>query len=347
MPETEHLELFNRLKFYLTFFLVLLLQGTSICQVYPDARVDSILRKGISQIILQDYTGAEKIFTGLSINYPQLPLGKIYLAAVQIARSYDYGEDYPESYIDSLLDSAVDQSKQLLDENENNIWNKYFLSLCEGYLAYFKALNNNWLGSISAGLDALDGFDEIIKSDKNFYEAYTTLGTFKYWKSRKSEFLNWLPGYTDEKNEGIGLLKKAAEHSSYNKYLAVNSLIWIYIDQKNFSAAEELAESALKEYPGSRFFMWGFARACEETDPAKSVQVYYEILNSLPGDLNHYNEIVLKHLIAQQYHKMGKNREALKLCDDILSVKISDESVYSKLKSRLKRVEELRRELYH
>ncbi|HSD62438.1 MAG TPA: hypothetical protein VLB50_01535, partial [Ignavibacteriaceae bacterium] len=121
--------------------------------------MDSSLKNGINSIIIQDYTQAKKIFTELDAKYPRLPLGKIYLAAVQIAKSFDYGEDYNKILIDSLLHSAEEQSEQLLDENEDNIWNNYFLGLSKGYLAYFNALNEEWISSFSDGIDALDAFN--------------------------------------------------------------------------------------------------------------------------------------------------------------------------------------------
>ena len=41
--------------------------------------------------------------------------------------------------------------------------------------------------------------------------------------------------------------------------------------------------------------------------------------------MNHFNEIVLKHLIAQQYEKMGEKVKALKLCNEIMGItKLSD-----------------------
>ena len=344
MRETGRLELFNY-KSFLFVLLFLSFQKANFSQIYPDKSVDSVLRVGIDSIILQDYSKAENTFIKLASKYPLLPLGDLYLAAVQIAKSYDYGENYNESYIDSLLNSAKEISGRLVNKDKYNIWNKYFLAMSEGYLAYFNALNNNWLSALPEGVNSLNDFNDILKQDKNFYEALIGIGTFKYWKSRKTEFLEWLPGYTDEKKDGISLLEKAVEHSTYNKYLALNSLIWINIDQMKYSLAARIAESALREYPGSRFFMWGLARACEDINPEKSVKVYLEILNSLPPGLNHYNEIVLKYLIARQYQKMGKDSSALNLCDEILSVKINDENLYSKLKNRLKRVTELRREL--
>lgn len=343
MPGTELLELFKLRSFLLFVFYF---QAVCFCQVYPDSKVDSLLRTGINSLILQNYIQAENTFAVLNLKYSQLPFGKIYLAAVQIAKSYDYGEDYNESSIDSLLNSAKEQSEKILDENENNIWNKYFLSLSEGYYAYFKALNKDWLSALSEGANALTDFDDITKKDINFHEAYIAIGTFKYWKSRKTEFLDWLPGYKDEKINGINLLEHAIRHSTYNRYLAVNSLIWIYIDQKKNTQAVGLADSALMEYPGSRFFMWGLARAYEDINPKKSIEIYYKILNSLSHNLNHYDEIVLKHLIAQEYNKLGDKQSAIKICNEILSTKITDENLYSRLKNRLNRVKKLKMELY-
>jgi hypothetical protein len=344
MPETEHLVHCNKASLKI-FYLLLFFQLNIFCQVYPNHSIDSTLKAGIKSIIIQNYSDAENTFLKLDRNFPDLPLGKIYLAAVKIAMSYDLGEEYDDSTIVVLLNSAIDQSELLLDKNSSGLWNKYFLSLAVGYKAYFEALNENWFTSLSDGVTSLKNFEQILESDSNFYEAQIAIGTFKYWKSRKTEFLNWLPGYTDERDEGIKLLQKSIRSAAYNTYLAINSLIWIYIDQDNFVNAKELAESALKEYPGSRFFMWGLARAYENINPEKSVEIYTKILNSLPYLPNHYNEIILKHLIAQQYLKMGNNYMALKMCKEILSLKIPDEKIQSKLEERLKRVLEMKQEL--
>lgn len=332
------------LKLFLTFTAFILNAALFYCQTYPEHNVDSTLTTGISQIILQNYTAAEKTFKDLDKDFPGLPLGKIYLAAVQIAKSYDYGEEYNESFIDSLLEMAENQSRELADTG-GNIWNKYFLGLSEGYISYFKALTADWFNSLNEGINALRDFDDLVIKDKNFYEAYIAIGTFKYWKSRKTEFLSWIPGYTDEREEGINLLEKAIERSTYNRYLAVNSLIWIYIDQGEYIKAAGLAESALRQYPGSRFFMWGLARAYEDIDAEKSLGIYNEILNSLPAGSNHYNEIILKHLVAQLYARTGSKEKAVHLCDEILAIRGLDKNTHSRLKNRLKRVEELKLEL--
>ena len=329
----------------LLFFI--LLQTEIYSQVYPDESVDSLLRTGIRHIVNQDYNGAEEIINLLNKEFPYLPLGKIYLAANRIAEAYDYAEDFDEEFILKRLEEAKEQSEKLIDSDNENIWYQYFLALTEGYTAYFHAINESWFSALSTGVDAISEFDKILASDKKFYEAYIAIGTFEYWKSRKMEFIDWLPFSIDSRKMGIERLKIAIDSSSYNSYLAINSLIWIYIDQNRFDDAIKISEKALKEFPDSRTFKWGLARAYEEIDPSKAIALYTEILNSYPvlENGNYKNVITLKHIIAQQYVKLGDKQNALKYCNEILSIKNIPKKNADELAERLERVKSLKKEL--
>lgn len=344
MQETERLEHYK--KFFAAFFLIIL-SVNSFPQSYPDRVVDSLLRKGIDDILFQNYSQAKETFTSLRNSYPQLPLGNIYLAAVEIARDYDYEEPYNSDYIINNLDSAETKANILIEKDDNNIWYRYFQALKEGYYAYFQALNKNWLSALSNGVNSVRDFEKCLNLNPNFYEAYTAIGAYKYWRSRKTEFLKWLPFVKDETESGIKNLESAINHSTYNEYMAVSSLLWIYIDQKKYQQAVELAEKILKKYPSSRFIMWPLARAYEGINIKKSIDIYKSILNSYSQreKSNHYNEIVLKHIIAQQYVKLNEKNKALDLCSDILSIKNLSEYVLDKLGDRLDRVRELKKEL--
>lgn len=343
MLETEHLVRYNLILFLFLFLFPLCVNA----QVYPDRVVDSLLRLGISSIVNQDYNAAQNMFIKLKKDYPEIPLGKIYLAANKIAQAYDYAQEFDEDYILNNLEDAKDQAELLLEKDQSNIWYRYFYALAEGYISYFDAINGSWFSALSSGVNSISKFEKILESDKQFFEAYIAIGTFEYWKSRKMEFMDWLPFTNDTRKIGIDRLIVAIDSSSYNTYLAINSLIWIYIDQKRFSNAIAVAEKALKQFPESRTFKWGLARAYEETDVSKSIDLYKEILNSYPSSLNgnYKNTIVLKHLIAQQYVKKGDKENALKYCDEILSIKNLPKSVKNDLNERLERVRSLKSEL--
>lgn len=343
MQETEYLA---RSKF-LIIPLFLFSQTIILSQVYPEGRVDSLLRTGIRYIVNQDYAGAELFFNSLNNEYPQLPLGKIYLAANKIAEAYDYAEEFDEAYIHKNLDAAREQAEILIEKDENNIWYHYFYALTEGYTAYFHAINESWLSALSTGVNSIYEFEKIVNINDKFFEAYIAIGTFEYWKSRKMEFMSWLPFNDDTKKNGIDRLVVAIDSSSYNSYLAINSLIWIYIDQKKYKDAINVAEKALIEFPNSRTFRWGMARAYEEVNVSKAIELYSEILESYPvlPNGNYINEITLKHIIAQQYVKLGDKQNALKYCNEILSIKNLPKKTADKLSERIERVKNLKIEL--
>jgi tetratricopeptide (TPR) repeat protein len=332
---------------FLLIIILFISYSITTAQVFPEPKVDSLLKSGIDNIINQNYDLAKKDFVILDREYPHLPLGKIYFAAVEMAKSYDLALPFNSEIIENKLDEAKEISEDLLDKDEDNIWYNYFLALSHGYKAYFNALTGNWLSAFGSGVASVNLFEKCIKINPDFYEALIAIGTYKYWKSKEMQFLGWLPFISDNRDEGIILLEKAVRHSSYNSYLAINSLIWIYIDKDDFEKSIKLAQAALFHHPKSRFFKFGLARAYEDIDLSKSIEEYYNILNSFSNSekKNRCNEIMIKHLIAQQYVKLGKHREALDICNDILSMQNLTNHEIQKMRERLERVKKLKNEL--
>lgn len=327
--------------------IALSISNFTYSQRFPNQEVNKLLDIGIEYVLNQNYDLAKVKFSLLEKNYPDLPFGKIYLAVADITKAFDNGEEVNSEAVVKNLDEALELSENLLDKNPTNIWNHYFVALSKGYKSYLRVLNGEWLSAISSGLSSVDYFDDCLEMDSTFYESYVALGTYKFWKSRKLEFLEWLPFIDDESEKGIKYLELALEKTSYNKNLAAVSLIWIYIENKNFQRAIEIAEKELKKNPINRTLKWALARAYEDLNSRKAIQLYNELLTAYKNipDQNHYHEITLKHIIAQQFVKIGETREALRLCDEILSTNNLTEIIREKLADRLKRVKKLKKEL--
>jgi tetratricopeptide (TPR) repeat protein len=343
MQETEHLARCSFLS--LIFFFILV--NFAFAQDFPIQRVDVLLKSGIMNVVNQEYTEANKYFSQLALEYPELPLGKIYLAASKIAEAYDYKKEYDSEYIESNLQEAREHAEELLSTDENNLWFNYYYALAEGYIAYYDAIRDDWLSALSTGMNSIRAFGNCLNIENNFYEAYIAIGTYEYWMSRKTEFLEGMPFYDDETEIGIEKLRTAIQSASYNSHLAVNSLIWIYIDQKDFNTAIEIGRNAVNAFPDSRYFKWGLARAYEDVNTDSSIQLYYDLLESFTQekDQNSINSIVLKHIIAQQYVKIGEKEKALILCDEILSFTELNDYELSMLDERLERVKKFKNTL--
>ena len=79
-----------RFSFLQTLFLFLFFFGKGFSQRYPEPVIDSLIYNGIKNIINQDYKDAKITFEYLDLHYPELPAGKIFIAATDIAKTFDY-----------------------------------------------------------------------------------------------------------------------------------------------------------------------------------------------------------------------------------------------------------------
>jgi len=337
----------ERLGLYKSFLISIFIFISIFPQEYPDKTVHSLMRKGLDFLINEEFDKAEVVFNNLNQVYIELPLGYVGLTAIEILRSYDYGIPYNKARIESLLDSAERKSSLLLKKNSKDKWNNYLYALSKGYYAYYKGLTGDYLAAVSAGLSSLEYFEKCLKEDPEFTEAFIALGVYKYWKSRKIDFLTWLPFIKDEKEIGKEYLKRGIKKNSYSTYLAINSLVWIYNSEQKYSEAINLAKGALELYPNSRFFKWGLGRALEGIDRKKAIDLYQEMLTSyyINSRGSKINEIVIKHKIAQQYEKLGDGKNALTLCNEILMMNNLSDYEKERLSKRIERVRILQKEL--
>jgi tetratricopeptide (TPR) repeat protein len=140
-------------------------------------------------------------------------------------------------------------------------------------------------------------FEEIIENDSSFYDAYVGVGTYYYWRSRKMEFIRWLPFFKDDRELGIRMLIIGAKLSEYNKFAAMSALISIYLDEENYTQAEAWSKRGLNFYPENRVFLWGLATALDrQNHSAEAISAYSNLLkNIVCAHAPHpYNEIVCR-----------------------------------------------------
>ncbi|MBN8546389.1 MAG: hypothetical protein J0L60_09700 [Ignavibacteria bacterium] len=335
----------NRITLILVTSIFLALFNSSVySQKYPDPKVHSIIERGITFLSGSRYDSAKATFGRLEKDYPSLPFGSLYLAGVEIVKAYDWGVPFNESYILSKLERAEDIADQNYDKNSKSVWNTYAMALIYSYEAYFDFIKEDWFGVFKTGTNALKYFERCSELDKKFYEASTAMAIFDYWKSSKTKDLSWLPFLEDNSEQAIKILERNRNYYSYNDFLTANSLAWIYIDKKQYAKALNLCNEILKKAPGNRIVKWTKARALEEIDKKKAIEVYGQILSTFPVSTNYYyfNIVTLKHKIAMNYEKLKMYKEALKYCEEILALKNFNSWDEKKLAERLKRVKQLR-----
>ncbi len=257
--------------------------------------LNALVAEGIDFTLRQEYDRADSVFGILANRYPSHPLGYLYKAAVMEARSMDYLDplDFPK--FDSLLGLAKSEAEKIIETFPNSPIGYYYRGTAIGYDAYARVDAGNWLAGIMKGLSSASDFKTSVELDSSFYDAYVGVGTYYYWKSRKTEFLNWALG--DHRAEGIKLLETAADKADHNKYTALSVLTAIYLDTGQSNLSIQCARRALDRYPENRIFLWELVQAQEQSgNYADAVQTYQHLLtNILNAKIsNPYNEILCR-----------------------------------------------------
>lgn len=329
------------------YLLFLLIPTVLFSQRHPNSQLDSVWRAGITYISEEKFDLATREFIKIEKSYPDLPVSRIYFAAIEMVKANDLGRSYPKDMIEAHLNVAEDKAKKLLAKNRGDIWNNYFYALTKAYRAYFYALQEDWLSAFTNGLESINYFQKCLDMDQQFYESHIAIHSYNYWKTRKTEFLSWLPFVSGDTGPSVASLERYVHQVHYNQLLAMTSLQWIYIDRGEYRKAVALGEKVIEKYPGNRYFRWGIARAYEGYNRDMAVKVYLEVLASYnrQGIKSNINEITLKHKIAMNLNALGKKAEAKRYCEEILAVKNLNSYERDVLSDRLKRVQELYREL--
>jgi len=326
--------------------LIIINAGIVSAQTFPDAKVDSLIRKGITLTLSAEYQEAKNTFKELEKEFPDLPAGKIFIISPHIAESSERMELEENESIGAMIDEAEIAAEKYAAKNHGSIWANYFLGVSRGYSAYYRATKHKYLSAINEGYSSVKDFEKCIEADKNFYEAYIAVGTYKYWVSAKTEFINWLPFFSDEKELGTKLLEKAVGGNSYHFHLAIYSLCWVYISRDMYSKALDLAEKALKFFPESKDFHFIKARVYSVDNPLKAAAELYKIreLFLQHGTLTTRNDLWVNFAIARNLNNGGKYSEALDRCNYILGYK-PNEKYSEDLLDRIERTKELKLEI--
>jgi tetratricopeptide (TPR) repeat protein len=274
--------------------IVIIILGAVIsnAQWKLEAPIHFSVLSGIDFIMKHEYARADSVFRVVAKHYPDHPVGYLYRAAVLQAYNIDFDVPIEQGKFDSLIRMGKGASEKI-----SSPWSGYFLGTADGYDAYERVERGDWFGGVRKGMSSASQFEEIIDKDSSFYDAYVGLGTYYYWRSRKTEFLQWLPFIKDDRARGIQLLMIGADRSEYNRFAAMSALISIYLDAEKYKQAEEWSRRGLQSYPKNRIFLWGLATALDRQNRfAESVAAYSNLLEKIVhGHAPHpYNEIVCR-----------------------------------------------------
>lgn len=280
----------------------------------PAAKTDSLLTRLITLTTIQRYEEALAVAELVIRNSPQEPNGYFFQAAVLQARMMDY-ENYAgdEKAFLAATGACRKMAQQQLRERRNEAWAHFFYGSAVGYEAFVVGKKKKYFEAFRYGWESIQHLEAALKIDPQLYDAYLGIGTYKYYRSKMSKSLSWLPFIKDERALGIDMIRTALAKGRYSRTAAINGLSWILMDENRPAEALALIDSALAWYPNSRFFLWGAGEAAFRVGRYESAAAHYQqILASLQNEnhLSPYLELAGRARLARAYQATNKMQEA-------------------------------------
>lgn len=316
----------------------------------PDAKMHSLVLQGIDLTWKESYGEAHSVFQRVVREFPEHPAGYLYQAGVMLARAMDDEMEVDFAKFDSLIDIGRKKSNTLIESGGDRTWGHFFMGTADGSDSYARVYRGDWFGGTRKGFASVSSFKDAVKLDSTLCDAYAGIGAFYYWRSRKTEFFNWIPFVGDDRSEAFALLQKSVDKGIYNRYTALSLLVAIYTDAGMYDKAMTCSQEGLKRYPENRTFLWGMATACHEAELwLEAAATYRVLLDAIvqSQENNHYNEIVCRLNLAKVKAELRDSSEVLNLLTDIVKFHESDfpKHLQGRAKDKLDRAEEMLRRL--
>lgn len=346
---------FQRLPIIWLLLNVFIIVAMANGQVDPSNELDSLIQQGIEHSIQHRYGQAEAIFRRMIEQAPEYPAGYFFMAATIQSKMMDFEMENWESDFFHYLERTIQIARavQQKQADADPIAQFYHGSaLC--YLAFYESRQAHYLDAVRHGLAGISILKKVVARHPDCYDAYFGIGSYKYWRSQVTRYLNWLPLIADEREEGIRLVQQAVEQGKFTQPAAMNELIWILLDRNRPEDAYYWASKGIDQFPRSRFFLWGMAKSAYAlASYAESVGYYQQLLISLTSDSlnNHYNEYICRLHLAEGLEKLERCQEAndqiialdsLRLSNHIENRLKKQQKQFALLKKRIALISDLR-----
>lgn len=219
------------------------------------------IRKGIDYIYNIQFDSAEVIFKEISLDYPENPAGRFFIAMIDWWKIMLEPEDesYDELFYEKLED-VIYFCDQLLKKNTQNLDAIFFKGGAIGFRGRLRALRDSWLKAADDGREALPLLQLAWTIDSTNYDIFFGMGIYNYFAEVIPEdfplikpLMIFFP--KGDKRKGLEQLKLAAEKATYASTEAMYFLLMAYFQyEEDLFEAKNYALKLHEKYPNNPVF---------------------------------------------------------------------------------------------
>lgn len=222
----------------------------------PPARaINQDVLRGIKLLYDLEFEEAERIFSRVVSERPEIPLGYFYMAMVSWSRLSIgfWNKETLKEYVDRI-DLTISVAKKRIEKQEADSFDYFYLGGALGFKGRLELMRHNWFSSYLLAYEAIEALRKCEKMDPSNVDVLLGLGLYDYYTAKLSgvvKFLTYLFLYKGDREEGLRKLKKAADDAVYSAIESKSMLLHIYLFmeedyQKALPFAKELGREFTK-----------------------------------------------------------------------------------------------------
>jgi tetratricopeptide (TPR) repeat protein len=306
---------------------------------YPPAETEQFLLEAQRLLFNDRFKTARSLCRSFITKNPDDPVGYLFEAAAYLGEMTDREEDLYGAKVSALLDTALMKCDTADREAAGApvAWNRLWRGLAYSYRSIWKSKFGSLASAIKLGFKARNEYRAGLAADSGIYELYFGLGNYHYWKSVKAGILRTIGVFRNDIDKGIAELYLAADSSRLFAEAARNSLVWVWLDRKEYDSAIAIATEMTSIHPDGKTLLWPLARAYyRKGDYDNALATYGELRRRIAVDPgNYYNLIECDYQIYRCQESLRRQSEATQT-----AVGFSNYS--GKVPSRIRRIQRVK-----
>lgn len=300
--------------------------------------VKTCLHRVSAHVYNDEFDRAVAILDSMQNHAGPAPLCRLFRAITFQAQMMAAESDFLKDELFTLLDSLADDGGTLLGRGGDSVLAYWLIGNSHAFRSLFLGRSGNILAALRHGLAARSAYSKGYTIDPHFHDIALGLGSYRYWKSVKTTAVNWTPLFKNERQEGIELLRLAADSAEISADAAKSALIWAYINEKRYIEAIRIAREMRRKYPHGLTFLWALGEAYRKFgDFNGAADIYEETFARLkenPG--NFFNIVEAAYYLTQCYRQRADQDADIRARLTALKDAIADMSIPDQTRKRQK-----------
>jgi len=253
--------------------------------VSAQTEIKSKISSGLESLYNFNFKSSDKTFTSIIKKYPDHPAGYHYKSIKYLWFYLDSREDSNLKRFIELTDTAIEKAEIKLKIDSTDLFSLYVIGSIYGNRTFAYTRDENYFDAVMAARKFHLYFDELLRRDSLYFDAYMGKGLFNFAISQAPQTWSWainLAGMTGDKKKGLNYLETAAKKGKISLVEAKFYLSQIYSEfLLKYTQSRRVLNELVFRYPKNLLFRFALANLQVKTaDLTNAVSNYKKIYSS-------------------------------------------------------------------